>query len=172
MFKVFGIICLLVAVTDAANPPKRPRTTTKKPPAIKHPLTKMPRAAPGVDTSFLFPDHSEKNIPMAETVTLLCHFENNAKSALNITSIMGSLNVPTDFSFYVQNYTQKMLGVIVKPGEEITLEYKFKVDSELEPEKFRLAHTVFYETDKNAYSTTFFNQVRISRVFVLDRLLL
>jgi hypothetical protein len=44
-------------------------------------------------------------------------------------------------------------------GEEITLEYQFKVDSELEPEKFRLAHTVFYESDKRPHSTTFFNQV-------------
>ena len=45
-------------------------------------------------------------------------------------------------------------------GEEITLEYQFKVDSELEPEKVRLSHTVFYETDKKQHSTTFYNQVR------------
>ena len=44
-------------------------------------------------------------------------------------------------------------------GEEITLEYQFLVDSELEPEKFRLAHTVFYESDKKQYSTTFYNMV-------------
>eukprot|EP00596_Hydrurales_sp_CCMP1899_P007491 CAMPEP_0119041774 /NCGR_PEP_ID=MMETSP1177-20130426/13565_1 /TAXON_ID=2985 /ORGANISM="Ochromonas sp, Strain CCMP1899" /LENGTH=187 /DNA_ID=CAMNT_0007008085 /DNA_START=272 /DNA_END=835 /DNA_ORIENTATION=+ len=95
---------------------------------------------------------------MGEKVTLLCHFENNAKTVLNITSIMGSLNENKDFSYYVQNYTQQALGVLVKPGEEITLEYKFTVDTELEPEKFRMAHTVFYETDKVAYSSTFFNQ--------------
>jgi hypothetical protein len=51
-------------------------------------------------------------------------------------------------------------------GEEITLEYKFTVDSELEPEKFRMAHTVFYETDKVAYSSTFFNQVFICRCHI------
>lgn len=50
------------------------------------------------------------------------------------------------------------------PGEEITLEYQFKVDSELEPEKFRLAHTVFYETDKRPYTTTFYNQVSDVRI--------
>jgi hypothetical protein len=51
------------------------------------------------------------------------------------------------------------MNIYMYTGEEITLEYKFKVDTELEPEKFRMAHTVFYETDKVAYSTTFFNQV-------------
>lgn len=69
-----------------------------------------------MDTSFLFPDHDDKKIPMGEEVTVLCHFENNAKLPLNITSIMGSLNNHRDFSDYVQNYTQKFLGVLVKPG--------------------------------------------------------
>lgn len=118
MLRVLIVFCLLLAACNAANPPKKPRT--KKPPAFKHPLTRMPRSSPGVDTSFFFPDHDDKKIPMGETVTLLCHFENNAKQALNITSMMGSLNDNKNFAIYIQNYTQKVMGVIVKPGKDVS----------------------------------------------------
>jgi len=40
---------------------------------------------------------------------------------------MGSLNSPYDFSFYIQNYSFKPLGIIVKAGEEYTFEYQFQV---------------------------------------------
>lgn len=116
MLKFLVVFCLLLAASNAANPPKKPRA--KKPPAFKHPLTRMPISASGVDTSYFFPDHSDKKIPMGEIVTLLCHFENNAKAALNITSMMGSLNDNINFGIYIQNYTQKMMGVIVKPGDD------------------------------------------------------
>ena len=116
MLRVAIVFCLLLAGSNAANPPKKPRAA--KPPVYKHPLTKMPISAYGVDTSFFFPDHSEKKIPMGETVTLLCHFENNAKAALNITSMMGRLNDNKNFGMYIQNYTQKIMGVIVKPGND------------------------------------------------------
>ena len=114
MLRLIFVFCLLVAGSNAANPPKKPRAP--KPPSTKHPLTKMPISAYGVDTSFLFPEVDEKKIPMGDTVTILCHFENNAKAPLNITSMMGSLNDHKNFAIYVQNYTQKMMGVIVKPG--------------------------------------------------------
>ena len=120
MMKAISLICLIIGVCSAADPAtKRTRSTTpKKPPAFKHPLTRMPSSAAGVDTSFFFPDHSEKRIPMGELITVLCHFENNAKAPLNITGLMGSLNDNLNFGIYVQNYTQKILGVIVKPGSE------------------------------------------------------
>jgi Translocon-associated protein (TRAP), alpha subunit len=117
MMKLVCAFCLLLTLCNAANPAKKTRSTQpKKPPAFKHPLTRMASSAAGVDTSFFFPDHSDKKIPMGELVTVLCHFENNAKSPLNITSMMGSLNDNVNFAIYVQNYTQKALGVIVKPG--------------------------------------------------------
>lgn len=117
MMKLVFAFCLLLTLSNAANPAKKARSTQpKKPPAFKHPLTRMASSAAGVDTSFFFPDHSDKKIPMGEVVTVLCHFENNAKSPLNITSMMGSLNDNVNFAIYVQNYTQKSLGVIVKPG--------------------------------------------------------
>jgi hypothetical protein len=60
----------------------------------------------------------------------------------------------------VQNYTYKPFGVVVKSGEEITLEYSFMAHPELEPADYTLAHTVFYHSDVEAFSSTFFNQVR------------
>lgn len=74
---------------------------------------------------------------------------------------MGSLNSPFEFNHHFQNYTYKPFGTIVKPGEEITFDYKFQLHTELEPVDYQLAITIFYESDKQSFSTTFFNQVNL-----------
>jgi hypothetical protein len=85
----------------------------------------------------------------------------SGKNPLNVTAIMGSLNSPYDFNYFVQNFTYKPIGVVVKGGEEITLEYQFQVHPMLEPVDFTFASVVFYESDELAYSNTFFNQVTV-----------
>lgn len=81
---------------------------------------------------------------------------------------MASLNNPYDFNFYIQNFTYKTLGVVVKGGEEITLEYQFQVHPMLEPVDFTFASVVFYESDELMYSNTFFNQVIVNIVEHFD----
>jgi hypothetical protein len=78
---------------------------------------------------------------------------------INITGIMGSMNDAFEFRNFRQNFTAKGLGVVVKGGEEITLQYPFVIYKEFEPLDYTLAHTVFYESDSEAFSSTFFNQV-------------
>lgn len=47
----------------------------------------------------------------------------------------------------------------MKPGEELSLEYKFYPDPRLEPRDFIVALTAFYSDSKGEWhSTTFFNQ--------------
>lgn len=94
---------------------------------LVHPLTDMPSAATDVSTSYYFPSGSELLMPIGQTVTILCHFSNDGDFPYNITAIMGSLNEPSDFSFHVQNYSYKPVGVVVRSGEEVTLEYQFQV---------------------------------------------
>lgn len=126
---------------------------------FNHPLTDLPGYSEDVVTSYYFPQHSDMKIPIGEYVPLLCHFANDGENALNVTAIMASLNSPYEFHFFVQNFTYKPFGVVVKGGEEITFEYLFQLHPALEPADFTLAATVFYESDTISYSSTFFNQV-------------
>jgi hypothetical protein len=97
-------------------------------------------------------------MPIGQTVTVLCHFSNQGDFPYNVTAIMGSLNSPADFSYHIQNYSYKPVGVVVRPQEEVTVEYQFQLHPDLQPMQYALAHTVFYEDDSISYSSTFFNQ--------------
>ena len=66
-------------------------------------------------------------MPIGQTVTVLCHFLNRGDFPYNVTAIMGSLNSPVDFSYHIQNYSYKPVGVVVRSQEEVTLEYQFQV---------------------------------------------
>jgi hypothetical protein len=92
-----------------------------------HPLTNLPPSASDIETSFYYPKYSLNKMPIGEIVTILCHFSNDNEIPFNVTAIMGSLNSPFDFNFYIQNYTYKPLGIIVQPGTEVTFEYQFQV---------------------------------------------
>jgi hypothetical protein len=92
-----------------------------------HPLTNMPGSADGVETSFFYPKYANLKFPIGEVATVLCHFSNNDNIAYNVSAIMGSLNSPYDFAYHIQNYTYKPLGIVVRPGDEITFQYQFQV---------------------------------------------
>lgn len=131
--------------------------------AARHPLTSLPSGSDNIETTFHFPNHEDHKFPVGVPLTVLCHVQNNGVSPINITAIMGSLNVAFQFHRYVQNYSYKSFGAVLKADEEMTLEYDFKISKELDTEQeYALAHTVFYELEKKPskvrYSTTFFNQ--------------
>lgn len=128
---------------------------------LKHPLTDMPGPADDIVTTFYFPQQSDLKFPVGETVTALCHFTNTGNSYYNISAIMGSLNAPFDFRHHFQNYSYKPFGIVVKGGDEITLKYTFQLHPELEPVDYQLAITVFYDSDSESFSNTFFNQVSL-----------
>jgi hypothetical protein len=124
-----------------------------------HPLTNMPLPSEDVETSYYLPEHEDKKFPIGQVVTALCHFSNTGSTPVNITAIMGSLNSPFNFDFYIQNYSYKLIGMAVNPGEEISLDYQFQLHPNLEPSEYVVAHTVFYENERRQpFSTTFFNE--------------
>jgi hypothetical protein len=157
---VFQIAALLLGSASAQD---------AQPRRMIHPLTDMPSAATDVSTSYYFPSGSELSMPIGKTVTVLCHFHNEGDFPYNVTAIMGSLNSPFDFNYHIQNYSYKPIGVVVRSGEEVTLEYQFQLHPDLQPVQYVLAHTVFYEDDSLSYSSTFFNQVGL---FVFSQYLL
>lgn len=145
-----GILCLSIA--QEVSPEQDVRS-------FKHPLTDMPGAAEDVSTSVYFPNHPDHKLPIGEVVTTLCHFTNTGSTPYNISAIMGSLNAPYDFNHHFQNYSYKPIGMVVNAGEEISLKYSFQLHPDLEPVDYQLAVTVFYDSETESFSTTFFNQV-------------
>lgn len=127
--------------------------------SFKHPLTDMPGPASDVSTAYFFPNQLDLKFPIGEVVNIVCHLSNDGPSFYNISAIMGSLNAPFDFNHHFQNYSYKPVGMVVKSGEEISLKYTFQLHPDLEPVDYQLAITVFYESDSQSFSTTFFNQV-------------
>lgn len=126
-----------------------------------HPLSVLP--PPGlVTTGFFFPDHPSvrpQDFATGKQVRVVLGIHNDADVAYNISAIMGSLNSPTDFSIYVQNFTQQLYHQPLAVGQEISVEYKFLPDPRLEPRDFVVALTVFYQDPKGQYySNTFFNK--------------
>jgi hypothetical protein len=122
LFYVFSLLSMIQTCSgdDSAGSSSRPQV-------FVHPLTNMPGAADGIETSFYYPKYSNLKFPIGEVATVLCHFSNNDNVAYNVSAIMGSLNSPFDFSYHIQNYTYKPLGIVVRPGEEITFQYQFQV---------------------------------------------
>lgn len=126
--------------------------------ALKHPLTDMPGAAEDVQTASFFPDFPDLKLPIGEVVTSLCHFTNTGKASYNVSAVMASLNAPSDFRHYYQNYSYKPFGMVIKPGEEVTMKYTFQLHPDLEPVDYQLAVTVFYDSEAESFSNTYFNQ--------------
>ena len=124
-----------------------------------HPLTNIPSPSYQIHSSYHFPNEHDNKLPIGKTVTILCHLSNSGPAAFNVTAIMGSLNHIYDFRHYIQNYTYQPFGMVIKAGEELTLQYTFQIHPELEATEYVLSDTVFYENDRGAYATTFFNQV-------------
>lgn len=133
---------------------------------INHPLTNLPEAGE-LKTVWVLPDHPSKEFPAGEYVPILLGVHNEAKKAYNVSFIMGSLNLPQEFSYYVQNFTHHQYWSVVGPEEEATFQYKFRPDKSLSPMELRVALTVFYQDDKGTpFSTTFFNEtIDIVEVF-------
>eukprot|EP01038_Epipyxis_sp_PR26KG_P011284 gene11284-15138_t len=157
-FNLLGCIysCIILCIISNINAKSEDESGSTR--TFKHPLTDMPSSADDVETASYFPDHPDRKFPIGGNVIALCHLSNDGLGFYNISAIMGSLNSPYDFRHHFQNYSYKPFGVIIKAGEEITLNYALQLHSELEPIEYQLAITVFYESETESYSSTFFNQ--------------
>lgn len=114
--------------------------------------------SPDVQVSYVFPDFPAQRLPSGQIIESLVGFTNNGKRTFNITHIAASLNHPQDFRYYIQNYTKFVYGVLVHPGEQVSLSYKFIPDPYLEPREFGLVVSVYYHDEVGGnFTTAFFN---------------
>jgi len=123
-----------------------------------HILTDMPEASPDVMCFGVLPKYLDDRLPIGETIDALVGIVNEGQEPINVTAITGSLNSPYDFNYYLQNFTESKLNVIILEDEEMNFRYQFKpietIDLDVE---YKIALTAFYENDEELFSFTFYN---------------
>eukprot|EP01112_Ceratiomyxa_fruticulosa_P014241 TRINITY_DN4062_c0_g1_i1.p1 TRINITY_DN4062_c0_g1~~TRINITY_DN4062_c0_g1_i1.p1 ORF type:complete len:275 (-),score=82.34 TRINITY_DN4062_c0_g1_i1:25-849(-) len=179
MLKIFAIgillvlSCTLVFSQEGTATPTTTTTTTAQNTNSTQQVPNIQGPSIYVQNFFLFPEHPELQLPAGEIIEVLLGFTNKHQlpseegeenvvpgTTYNVTMIFASLNHPSDFRYFIQNYSRFDYGVLVGPGEEATFSYRFRPDPLLEPRDFGLMVHVIYE-DINANIThvnTFFNR--------------
>jgi len=115
-------------------------------------------SAPDISTSYVFPFSPDEDFPVGEIAEVLVGFANNGKQTYNVTSIRAFLVAPTDFNYYVQNFTAIEYGSLVQAGSSATFAYYFRPNP-LEPITFGLTVAVAYQAeDGRKFQTAFFNK--------------
>ena len=119
-----------------------------------HPLTNMPLSANFVTVAYRFHDEPSEGLIMGERVDVVVGVINtHPTKEINVTSAMGSLNHPSDFSIHVYNFSQQLYGannvpVTIPPGQECSFTYNFYTPNVLQVDyPYQLALTLFYEDD-------------------------
>eukprot|EP00899_Mesostigma_viride_P012794 jgi/Mesvir1/21515/Mv03958-RA.1 len=129
--------------------------------AEPHPLENLPPPSEDIQTIAVFPNNPEKTLPSGKVTEVLVGVYNGGSTTMNLTRIMGSLNMGWDFSYYVQNFTEVDYSVVLEPGAQASLSYPVQPHAKLPPRMFQLALTVCYKEieEEGVYtmSTTFFN---------------
>jgi hypothetical protein len=114
-----------------------------------------------VTTTYLFPSLVDKKFPVGKPVTILINFINNGQEVLNITRVAAFLHSPFDLNYYIQNFSgSEVSGGMVGPKSQMSLNYQFIPDTNLEPLEFWMSGLVDYQADGSdkVYQSTFLNE--------------
>jgi len=114
--------------------------------------------SPDALTSVLFTNFPDRRFVQGDIVTILIGFHNNGQKTFNITHVGASLRSPFDYSYIIQNLTSSEVGLIVESGREVSIEYKFRADTSLEPLEFWLSGWILYNnSDHQIFTSAFYN---------------
>lgn len=84
--------------------------------------------------------------------------KNDGESTINIIAIQGSVHLPFDHQYLVQNLSaQAFNNASVPPSVQATFPYIFAVSKFLQPGAFDLVGKIVYEIDQHPYQSTFYN---------------
>eukprot|EP00882_Tetradesmus_deserticola_P001591 GHRQ01001716.1.p1 GENE.GHRQ01001716.1~~GHRQ01001716.1.p1 ORF type:complete len:238 (+),score=114.57 GHRQ01001716.1:216-929(+) len=123
-------------------------------------LNQLGAATPGsLTTAIYFPEHPTKQFPAGDVITAVISAHNDASKAYNLTAIVASLNSPMDFNMYIQNFTHQVYFKELPAGQEVSLEYKFRIAPQVPTRDFSVAVHLVYEDVGNPsfFSSTVFN---------------
>jgi len=113
---------------------------------------------PDVRTVVYFPDFIDKKFHVGSKVNTLIGFNNKGDSGFNVTAIGAFFHSPYDYSYYIQNFSAKEVGVTLAGHWQVTFEYVFAPDKGLEPLDYWLSGWILYNsTEGREYLSTWYN---------------
>jgi len=116
------------------------------------------RHHPDVRTVVYFPDFTDKKFHVGEKVNALIGFNNKGDSGFNVTAIGAFFHSPYDYSYYIQNFSAREVGVTLAGHWQVTFEYVFWPDKGLEPLDYWLSGWILYNsTDGREHISTWYN---------------
>lgn len=116
-------------------------------------------SSPDVTSSAFFPKHQSKKFPVGDTVDVLLGFGNTGDKPFKVLGIKAHLVSPQDFQYFLHNFTGVAYNVTVEPDEVNTLQYKFKIDRNIDTREFGFIVDVYYQNLENdQFATTFVNE--------------
>jgi len=122
------------------------------------PTQSAPQLPPGITTAFVFPDYPDRKITLGEPIEVLLAFVNHGYTAMNITHMSAGLSHPLDRNYYIQNYSKAEYGLTVNPNEQISVSYRFRPDTMLDPRDYGLVAIVYYHDEVGRqHASPFFN---------------
>ncbi|KAF8062638.1 ssr1 [Scenedesmus sp. PABB004] len=112
-----------------------------------------------LSTAHYFPEHPTKQFPAGDVITAVISAHNDNSKAYNLTAIVASLNSPMDFSMFIQNFTHSVYFKELPAGQEMSLEYKFRIAPQVPTRDFFVAIHLIYEDIGGGgfFSNTVFN---------------
>jgi len=134
-------------------------------------------AAPDIQTVVHFPVHPDKKFPLQAPITVLVGLHNKGDKTFNLSYVAASFRTRFDFSYVIDNFTAvDISNVVLPPHTEITVEYAFRPDKNLEPVEFWLYGWIVYNGtgseakddgggEMRLYRSTFYN----STIELVDR---
>lgn len=114
--------------------------------------------ADGIETTFMFKDASKK-VKLGQLNTIFVHMQNKGSTEYNVTYLGGSLHSPTEYSYFIQNFSTIQLpqSVFLAPNEEASLEFVFQPDEKLHPVEVWMSAWVIYNASNSIFRSTVYN---------------
>jgi len=111
-----------------------------------------------VRASVHFPDFPDRKFELGQRVSSLIGFNNKGPLAFNVTAIGAFFHSPYDYSYYIQNFSYRDVGVILQGHWQVTFEYVFAPDRGLEPVDYWLSGWIDYNSSEGReYRSTWYN---------------
>lgn len=140
---------------DKSTEPETRQIRTQK---SSHPLTDIPAPGDFAETRGHLVSHPNLNWRAGDEVTVVCHFTHRLAKPVNVTGLMGSLNNPVNFNYYLQNFTYDAENYAAAAKEDVTFDYTFTLKSTLDPGDWQVALTIYYSVGRMLFADTFFNE--------------
>lgn len=117
------------------------------------------RTNPDAETSVLFPEYPDKQLPAGKAIYVLVGFHNKGEKDFLVETLDASFRYPQDFSYHIQNFTGTQYNRVVPPGSEATFQYAFHPHESYGGRPFGLTVMMFYkDADGNQFGAGVFNE--------------